>query len=278
MIFQLDPRIPRVWRSPTDLQFGVDRRLLVLHDVTTAEERLLGDLERGVTRDGLSALARAARTPVDIDSLLSRLRPVLRQPAPTTPSVRRRIALDGGGATARRIATILSSCGLSVTSDIAEVDRVDAAVVVGHFAVVPERHGRWLRRDIPHLPVVFGDRTVAIGPLVEPGSGPCLSCQERHRMDADPAWTALATQLSGRTSHLETDLVGTAVAALASRMIMTRLTRGSRRFAAASIRYDGVTGATDVVAVRHHAECGCRVLPGTGTVAEGHAAGRLRPS
>ncbi len=57
MIFQLDPRIPRVWRTPTDLQFGVDRQLLVLHDVTAAEERLIADLEHGVTRDGLTALA-----------------------------------------------------------------------------------------------------------------------------------------------------------------------------------------------------------------------------
>ena len=278
MIFQLDPRIPRVWRTPTDLQFGVDRSLLVLHDVTDAEERLLSDLERGVTRDGLSALARAARTTVDIDSLLARLRPVLRPPAPATGRVRRRVALDGSGPTARRIAGIVGGCGYPVTSDIADVDRVDLAVIVGHFAVVPERHGRWLRRDIPHLPVVFGDRIVTIGPLVEPGVGPCLSCRERHRMDDDPAWTALATQLSGRTSALETELVSTAVSALTSRMLLARLMQGSRRFAAASIRYDGTTGTTDVVEVRHHSECACRALPGTGRAAEDHAAGRLRPS
>ncbi len=278
MIFQLDPRIPRVWRTPTDLQFGIDRCLLVLRDVTTAEERLLADLERGVTRDGLSALTQAARATVDVDALLTRLRPVLRQQVPTPPRVRRRVALDGDGPTARRIASILSSCGFTVTSDIAEIDQVDAAVIIGHFAVVPQRHGRWLRRDIPHLPVVFGDRNVAIGPLVEPGSGPCLACQERHRMDADPSWTALATQLSEKTSHLETELVSTAVAALASRMIVARMTGGSRRFAAATIRYDGATGATDVVAARHHSECGCRALPGTATVAEAPVAGRLRPS
>jgi bacteriocin biosynthesis cyclodehydratase domain-containing protein len=276
VIFQLDPRIPRVWRTPTDLQFGVDRRLLVLHDVTDAEERLLADLERGVTRDGLAALAGAARANVDIDSLLSRLRPVLRHHAPAR--VLRRVALDGSGPTARRIAGILGSCGLTVTSDIADVDRVAAAVIVGHFAVVPERHGRWLRRDIPHLPVVFGDRSVAIGPVVDPGTGPCLACQDRHRMDADDAWTALATQLAGRTSALETELVSTAVAALASRMLLTRLTHGSRRFATARIRYDGATGATDVVEVRHHEECGCRALPGSGTAVGGRVAGRLRPS
>jgi bacteriocin biosynthesis cyclodehydratase domain-containing protein len=278
VIFQLDPRIPRVWRTPTDLQFGVDRCLLLLRDVTHAEERLLLDLESGVTRDGLQALADTAHPPVDIDSLLARLRPVLRSPARPSDPMRPRVALDGGGPTARRIAGILASCGYPVTSDIADVDGVDAAVIVAHFAVVPERHGRWLRRDIPHLSVVFGDRNVAIGPFVEPGRGPCLSCRELRRMNEDPAWTALATQLSERTSALETELVSTAVSALASRMVLARLMRGSRRFAASSIRYDGVTGATDVVEVRHHEECGCRALPGTGTADEGRVAGRPRPS
>lgn len=276
MIFQLDPRIPRVWRTPTDLQFGVDRRLLVLHNVTAAEERVLADLEHGVTRDGLLALTGARRTNVDVDSLLARLRPVLRRhPAVQTP---RRVALDGAGPTARRIGSILTSGGFPVTSDIADADRVHAAVIVGQFALVPERSSRWLRRDIPHLPVVFGDRSVTVGPLVEPGVGPCLACLERHRMDADPAWAALATQLAERASPLETELVSTAVAAIAARMVIARLTGGSRRFATASIRYEGATGATDVAEVLHHPECGCRVLPGNGTAAGGRAAGRPRPS
>ncbi|WP_426520387.1 TOMM precursor leader peptide-binding protein [Diaminobutyricibacter sp. McL0618] len=278
MTIQLDPRIPRVWRSPTDLQFGVDRHLLVLHDVTPGEERLIADLEHGVTRDGLTALASAARVPVDVDALLTRLRPVLRAPAPSTPPPRRRVAIDGRGSAARAIGNILTSSGFAVTSDIADVDRAEAAVIVGRYAVAPERYGRWLRRDVPHLAVVFSDRTVTIGPIVEPGSGPCLSCLDRHRLDDDPAWTAIATQLATRDSPLETELVGTAVAALASRMVLARLTRGSRRFAASSIRYDGATGTTDVVPVRQHAECACRALPGTVTAGGGRAAGRLRPS
>ncbi|WP_345764113.1 TOMM precursor leader peptide-binding protein [Diaminobutyricibacter sp. McL0608] len=278
MTFTLDPRIPRVWRTPTDLQFGVDRCLLVLRDVTTDEERLLAALEHGVTRAGLLALARSARASVDVDSLLARLRPVLRAPPRSSPPVRRRVALDGSGFTARLIGSILRSSDISVTSDIAEIDRVEAAVIVTHFAVAPERHARWLRRDIPHLAVVFGDRNVSVGPLVEPGQGPCLSCLERHRMDGDPAWAALASQLSVRSSALETDLVGTAVAALASRMLLSRLIRGSRRFAGASVRYNGATGVTDVVRALPHAECGCRALPGTETAAADRAAGRPRPS
>jgi bacteriocin biosynthesis cyclodehydratase domain-containing protein len=276
--FKLDPRIPRVWRSPTDLQFGVDRCLLVLRDVTSGEERLLADLEHGVTRDGLRALARSSGTTVDVDSLLARLRPVLLAPRPPSPPVSRTVALDGGGPAAQRIAGILRSSGLAVTHDIAHVDRVEASVIVGHFAITPERHARWLRRDVPHLAVVFGDRSVTVGPLVEPGFGPCLSCLERHRMESDPAWAALATQLSMRTSALENELIGTAVAALASRMLLARLTHGSRRFAAASIRYDGATGTTDVVPAPTHAECGCRALPGTGTADGGRAAGRPQPS
>jgi hypothetical protein len=35
-----------------------------------------------------------------------------------------------------------------------------------------------------------------VGPLVPPAGSPCLNCLDLHRRDCDPAWPALAAQLS----------------------------------------------------------------------------------
>lgn len=56
--------------------------------------------------------------------------------------------------------------------------------------------GRLVAQDVPHLPVVHGDVETEIGPLVLPGATACLRCVALARTDADPAWPALATQLS----------------------------------------------------------------------------------
>ena len=37
-----------------------------------------------------------------------------------------------------------------------------------------------------------------VGPLVLPGLTSCLGCADLHRLDRDPAWNALAVQLSVR--------------------------------------------------------------------------------
>jgi hypothetical protein len=47
---------------------------------------------------------------------------------------------------------------------------------------------------------VEGSRAV-VGPLVIPGVTSCLRCVDLHRTDRDPAWPALAVQLSSRPRH-----------------------------------------------------------------------------
>lgn len=274
MILQLDPRIPHAWRSPTELQFGLERQVLVLGDLSPTEERAIAALEIGVSRAGLDALLpHAHEQPRALDVLLERLKPVLRSPR-AAPSPRIPIALDGRGPTAARIGAVLAASGFDVTSDIADVDRVRMAVIVAQFAIRPERHGRWLRRDVPHLPVVFSDLSATIGPLVEPGDGPCLGCVELHRRDADQAWPALATQLCVRDSALESALVSTAVAAIASRTVIARARGASRRFVDTAVRYDAASGVTDVVQCRPHEECGCRARQEIATLPADRAAGR----
>jgi bacteriocin biosynthesis cyclodehydratase domain-containing protein len=49
---------------------------------------------------------------------------------------------------------------------------------------------------VPHLAVRAGGDLAVVGPLVLPGSSSCLDCADLHRADRDPAWAALAVQLT----------------------------------------------------------------------------------
>ena len=78
----------------------------------------------------------------------------------------------------------------------ASIDRADL-VVLADAHTEPHAHGRELLLDgIPHLRAEVRDSTGVVGPLVLPGRTPCLRCLELTRCDLDPAWPALAAQLS----------------------------------------------------------------------------------
>ncbi|MFP3464861.1 hypothetical protein [Leifsonia sp. SIMBA_070] len=263
MVHVLDSRIPRVWRTPDSIQFGVDDPVLVLEGVTHAEERMLVALSGGVTPEGLQLIASRAGAPDgSADALLDRVAPALASPSPVpAPSL---VVLDGAGPTAAALERMLTEAGVEVRSGLEwsdpAVERADAAVVVASYAVEPHRHVRWLRRDVAHLPVVFGDTGVTVGPLVLPGRGPCLRCLDLHRTDADAAWPAMATQLHTRPAHGETAIAAGATAARAAALLTTYL-RAGRAVPGASARLP--SGGADWVSRtwRPHPECGCLGLP-----------------
>ncbi|MBF4993709.1 ThiF family adenylyltransferase [Arthrobacter gandavensis] len=51
------------------------------------------------------------------------------------------------------------------------------------------------RLEQPHLAVSVQQYGYQVGPLVVPGTTPCLGCLDRHRGDADPGWYASAAAL-----------------------------------------------------------------------------------
>jgi len=268
MVLRLDPRLPLVWRSPVSLQFGVDRPAVRLDDVSEAEERMLAALSTGVTRDGLAVVAASAGADeASVARLLGAVGPALLARRPRAEP--HRVVVSGSGAAAERIADALVGSGVAVLHEV-DVDRVgarpDLAVIVDDFVLPPQAHAYWLRRDIRHLPVVFGDAVVRIGPLVEPGTGPCLYCVERARVDADPARPAIASQLWGRRSPLHGAAVDAEAAAIVARTVAARFDGGpSRTVSAASIALDPRTGVTTTERWQPHPECGCRVPRGTAT-------------
>jgi bacteriocin biosynthesis cyclodehydratase domain-containing protein len=280
MVLRLDPRVPIVWRTPDTIQLGIDRPLAVIAGMTPALERVLVALRSGVPREGALMLGNeAGASNFQIDVLLQALRPALLSPPATDAPQAGRVCVDGTGRTADRLRELLSDLGLSVITlhepghgaDRAAGDSIpDAAlaVIVSHYVIEPERHGRWLRRDIPHLPVVFSDTQVRYGPLVEPGSGPCLTCLELQRLDDDPDWPAIAVQLMSRRAPTETPLVSTEVASAVARLIAARLLSGPSSGESLSYAHDAETGTVTRRAHLPHGRCGCRSLTGNATSPE----------
>lgn len=260
MVLQLDPRLPLVWRTPSSLQFGVDAPRVVLETVTGADERMIAALLVGVSRSGLEMIAAAAGGgPGEVGLLLERLEPALAVAAVAVPHPR--VTVVGDGPVAERISHLLRRSNVEV---VADGEETSFAVIVAGFVIPPHVHGRWLGRDLPHLPVVFGDETVRIGPLVEPGAGPCLWCVELARTDADPAWPAIASQLLGRRSNAEGALLVEEVAVSAARLVLARIARpeararGRRRGASAtSVDICAADGARRSTVWWPHPDCLC---------------------
>lgn len=256
MVLRLDPQLPLVWRTPTSLQFGVTRPSVVLHDLDLATEKMIAALGAGISRSGLDMIARSAgATEAAVDALLTRLRPVMLRPKTSAPAP---VVVAGTGLLADRIAGLLAGAGVPVliarTVAAAESAQASFAIVVGSYVLDPALHGLWLRRDVAHLPVILGDSSVAIGPLVEPGRTACLLCLHRHATDADPAWPAIASQLWGRASPAETELVASEVAAIVARAVLSGDAPSSQ------IVLNVESGTQTRQAFEVHPDCGCLAL------------------
>ncbi len=255
MILKLDPRWPVVWRDPFSVQVGFDPPRVILAGLTPADERMLAALAVGITRDGLTVLAGGSESARD--SLLERVRPVLEGPARGASAAT--VALSGSGRLVELVGTLLGEFGIRVlvASDaFALVDSTpDLAIIVGHGVLAPELHSVWLRRDVTHVPVVITDSAVHVGPIIEPGEGPCLRCLELHRRDRDPAWPAIASQLLSRPPGTTSPTLVAEAAAALCRLVLERLETGAS--AVQSLRLE-TTGERGVYSWSEHPDCGCR--------------------
>ena len=271
MVLRIDPRYPLVWRSPSTLQIGASVARVVFTDLSSVDERLIAALSVGVTKPGLTVIARSCGADDSaVPELLGTLAPVL---APVRRVQASEVTIVGTGVAAVRIAEALGGAGVRVRS-VASAGSVgdapcDLGIAIGHYVLDPELHGLWLRRDVPHLAVVFSDTGATISQVVEPGAGPCLYCQQRHRTDADPAWPAISAQLWGQTCTTESALLASEVAGIVSRTVLARL--GRRRAAPAhwSTQIDVQTGEVSREAVLPHADCGCIGIPASAAVRPG---------
>lgn len=261
MTLRLDPRRPIVWRTPHSLQVGVDPVLAHLDDVSAGDAQLIDALSVGVLRSGLDVLAEAAGLPPGrVDVVLSALAAALL--APSTAVDAPRVEVVGTGLSAQRIAAVLLESGFAATVRARDTRHArttrrrppHAVVLVSAHVIEPLDHQRWLRADVPHLPVVFGEAAVRVGPLVDPGRSACLACVEQQRTRADAAWPAIATQLWGAPAAAETAGLATEAAVEVVRLVRER-TVGR------SIRIDAESGERTTSRWAVSENCGCHGLP-----------------
>jgi bacteriocin biosynthesis cyclodehydratase domain-containing protein len=264
MILRLDPRVPVVWRSPTSLQLGVDEPVCVLDQTTSAVERMLAALAVGIPESGLRLIGReAGAVETELDCFIASVHPALlaEHQAIAPPAALSRVVVDGIGPTAERIRLMLRCFGVTVVDSATRSRRrATIAVLVGQYAIEPDRYSSWLSRDVPHLPIIFGDRSIRIGPLIEPGFSACLRCLDLVHTDADPAWPVLASQLVGRSAPTETELAAWQTALEAVRLVLERLD-GDRSQAGVSTHIDTSTGSVTAVTHLPHEDCGCQAPP-----------------
>jgi bacteriocin biosynthesis cyclodehydratase domain-containing protein len=263
MVLRLDPSLPLLWRTPRSVQLGADRPAAVLDDVGAAEEQLLSALASGISPSGFTMLAEThGLSRPAADALLARLGPALHVALPATePGV----AVFGEGPLVRELAAQLSDAGdlqsratHDGTPGVAPPDPA-LAVLVAPWTIGPSDHGVWLRRDVPHLPVIVTERAVEVGPFVVPGSTACLYCVQLARRDADPAWPALVAQLWGRPHPEHARAAVVEAAAFATRRI------GEHRAGAAADgtvwRLEAATGRISLATAVRHPECSCAAPP-----------------
>ena len=108
-------------------------------------------------------------------------------------------------------------------------ERPDLVVLVHDEPVPTERRDALHAHGCAHLLVRLACNTASIGPLVLPGLSSCLRCTDLHRLDRDPAWNALAVQLSlaARAAPASEVALATAVAGLAAIQVLEFLDGGS---------------------------------------------------
>lgn len=290
IILRLDPAFPALWRSPDVLQFGT-QAVVTLSPVEPWQLRLLHELAAGFPESALMVWAGILRIdPVRVRGLLGTLSPALHRVDPDVPVRVPRVVLHSPRPAhdARVLAAVRSVCidasidvfetakaGGERTSDaralVPAASDADLAIVLAHHIIDPRTSAALLAAEISHLPVVMGATGVRVGPLAVPGQTACLHCAELHRIDRDPSWPIMATQLLELVAPAPAPLVAIEAAALTARFVtaqfVTAATMGVNDpiVAGSSVSVRAGGARREWQQHRPHQSCGCLSLAQSAT-------------
>ena len=137
--------------------------------------------------------------------------------------------------------------------------RATFAVLVGFAAPAALTALSYGSRRLAHLAVSVRDGTVVVGPLVRPGSTPCLNCLDLHRTDRDPAWRMVAAQLHTAPDSAEPVTAVTALtgAAFAAAEVLAHIDGRIPTTLGATVEIAG-PGQSTRRRWSQHPRCGCR--------------------
>lgn len=136
---------------------------------------------------------------------------------------------------------------------------LEIIVVVAHGALDPATMWRLMAEGVPHLPVVWAEAGVCVGPLVLPGSTPCLQCVDLARRDADPAWPLITAQLaaSAKSNCVEESMLSSIASALVVSQVLGLLDGRQPSCVGATVDLDLPDAQHRFQSWAPHPECGC---------------------
>ena len=248
-LWQLNPRFPVVWQTPSTLQIGVSPAQVILENVPDATLPLIDALVKGISDTGAAMLATHAGLHGDyLDCLMAELKPVMAADEATPPT-----PIHIGGALRHHayFTHVLANLGHPISPITPETDDLEGEIVlVANFVLSPQLYQRWLRQDRVHTPVIFSDQSITVGPRVIPGQTACLHCLFEWALAAQPASAAVASQLWGRISATDTVELAS-LAAWGLRELLINPSPG------AIITIDALSGATSHSLAQPSPECSC---------------------
>lgn len=174
------------------------------------------------------------------------------------------VGIHGRGLVADTLRRVARECGVETSLD---PSAGDIAIIEGPQGIIaPEALVSWdddsddHLLDRPHLPVSVHQGQVSVGPLVIPGSTPCLRCLYLHKCDEDQDWSTVVDQWRGATqaASIEADpLLAWQAAVTATAVLRGWIDKpdptGFRRF-----RWRLPDPVPTVEQAFHHPACGCR--------------------
>ena len=165
------------------------------------------------------------------------------------------------------------AAGYAPLSPHERVKGLDVVVVTGYAGLDPLWMWRLLSDQVPHLPIVWHEASVSVGPLVVPGRTPCLRCIDLHRRDDDDAWPVIAAQLNALAlvPHAEETVLTAVAAAVAVGQVLALLEERPLSRSGASFEIVAPEGLPHIRMWAPHPDCGCTVLPGSEAPAPGVA-------
>lgn len=271
--YRLTRPLPLTWREEDVLQLGLDDGI-VLHGVPAALGHALQALAEPRSITELERLAPALPRPW-LSWLLARLKAA--GLLTTQPATRPEVGLLGAGRLADAIASGIERPGLAEVVRMANtrprqrrrapaalphwselVETLPGFVVVATDTQEPDRAltDTLARAGRSHLIVRLEADRAVVGPLVLPGSTPCVRCHDLLRCHHDPAWPRLVAQLSRDRPPPDPVLLGWA-ASTAVVQISCQLAGGAPDVTGRTLE---LGSADHVLRVRDwpvHPGCGC---------------------
>ncbi|WP_432506465.1 TOMM precursor leader peptide-binding protein [Kineococcus arenarius] len=172
------------------------------------------------------------------------------------------VGLPRGPVALRRARRVAGRVHPAVSATGAEPARADLVVLVDHHAADAVAADGLVAEGVPHLSVVLRDTDALVGPLVLPGTTPCLRCLDLHRTDADPGWPGVRDRfVRGSGAAAEETATASALAGLAALQVLAHLDGGRAASTGATLELLLPEGVVQQRPWAPHPQCGCVDLP-----------------